>query len=974
MPDAKVVCSEVVDTGVYAFRIFPAIAGLLAAMAIYPHVRKRLAGVPPGVLSNIPKFAVPAAGAPGLLLIVLRLASVSSALNPYFSIAGALLVCIAAAAAASLRWASGDAHARAAAVLSAAGGAAVFLLSMLLMLGIAQVPALKDPMVSVLGIAVPAGLTLGLAALPIVRRVLASRPAAVQNAAAAGAGAASMLVVAGIVFLAGVPERLPNVSVVAMTAFPLAAAAGLKAARHVPLGTYSVLFALRMIAVAWLVMFIARPALSIQTQQAQKPRLIFAIDTSASMSARDGENVPTRLDWVKQALGQRYLDRLRKYFDLGFLSFSAGAEQVPEARLAALAADGKSTDLAAAVIRAKAAFPGDDISSVVLVSDGIDNATGRDAVKAIVEQGLVVNTIGVGALADEKGKIKDIAVKHVESPRYTTVNNVAEVKAYIESAGIVGRISVLLKRDGKEIADAKLFLEAGASTQVATLRFTPDTVGHFEFEIAVPPEPEERLHQNNTYPFSIIVTDPRIRVIYVEGTLRWEYKYLKRTLDMDPNIELLSLVQTRKDVFLKQGSTRDAEVDVFPRDLDALRKFDVIVIGDLDQTLFSPDQLAMIQQAVKDRAGFLMLGGQASFGPGGYAGTPIAELLPVEIGGRGDRQLKDAFTLQLTDDGKAHPIFAGTLDFFGVRDEAAGTSLPDLGGNTEVLGAKPGATVLAVNPDKTGHDGKPLIVAAVQQYGAGRTMAFTADTTWRWLLQMKGLGRETPYVKFWGQAIRWLANQEVKEREQKPGITVFSDKRSYEPAEEVRLFGRARAEGGLATNDAVLQAVILTPSGARMPLQLTYVPGTTGEYEGKLEPTGPGAYAVTVNGSLNQQPLGEAAELSFRVGSPNLEFDELDLNETLLKRIAEETGGRYHSLVQLDDLLRTLQSAESSKRGVRQVSLWDYCVLPVVGVTRPIGFVHRLLSSLAREPQGLFLTFLVVVAAEWTIRKRRLLS
>ncbi|HUU70641.1 MAG TPA: glutamine amidotransferase [Planctomycetota bacterium] len=972
MSDIRILFSETVDTGIYAYRLFPAIGGILAAMALYPRVRARVASLPPSLLANLSRLAIPAAGIPGLVLIVLRIASISTGLNPYLSVAGVLLLAIGLIAAVAGRRIGKDPASAAAAVLSGVAGAAVFLLSMLLMLGLLQVPRYKDPMLSLLGILLPVALTFAIGGWPVVQRVLSTRGRAAQIAGSLAAGAGFAVLAFIFLLITGIPAQLPRVAVIPMTAFPLAALAGLKAADHVSIRLYSLLLALRMVIVVGLVAFLARPMLHIQSQQAEKRKLVFAIDASASMSARDGANVPTRIDWVKQALSYRYLDRLKKDFDLAFFSFSSGADELKQDQLPGLKAEGKTTNIAEAIGRVKPAFPDADIASVVLVSDGIDNSGGPDPVKPIVEQGVIVNTIGVGALSDEKERIKDIAVKHVECPRYATVNNATEIKAYVESTGIVGQVTVLLKKDGKELTQSKIFLESTTKTQIVPLKFTPDTVGHFEFEVSVPPEPEERIQQNNTYPFSLIVTDPKIKVLYLEGAPRSEYKFLKRTLDMDPNIELLSLVQTRKDIFLKQGSTASTDVEIFPTDIETLRKFDVIILGDVDVTLFSRKQLEMIEQVVKDKAGFLMMGGQSSFGPGGYAGTPVADLLPVEIGGRGDKQFSDPFMLKLADEGKVHPIFQGTVEFFDGRDKTS--VLPDLAGCTEVLSAKPAAVVLAVDPDKIAHDGKPLIVAAVQQYGTGRTMAFTADTTWRWFFQMRSLGRETPYVKFWGQTVRWLANQEVKEREQKPGITVFTDKRSYEPGETVRMFARARGEGGLASNDAIIHAIIDTPAGSQTPVQLAYVPGTTGEYEGTFDPPAPGKYDVSVTGMLNQQPLGEKIALDFRVGSPNLEFDQLDLNEPLLKRIAAETGGRYYSLILLDDLIKNLQTSEQQKRTQRQVSLWDAIVMPVVNLTRPIGFIHNSLSFLAREPQGMFFAFLVLVTVEWTIRKRRMLS
>ena len=989
MSDVRILFSEALDVELYAYRLFPAITAVLAALALHPHIRRRLTGMPASLLKRVGVLALPIAGIPGIIFILLCVGSsfarakpgrpplISDALSPFLSVAAGLLVAIALVAAIARRRSvstPGESAAAgpAAAVFSAVAGAGVFLLSMLLMLGLMQLPKYDEPILCLLGIAVPVGLTLGVAAWPFAGRMLAARPLHVRLAVAVAIGGGCMILASILLAAIGLPRQIPPVGIVAMTAFPLAAAAGLKAAAHVPLKAYALLFALRMLIVAGLVMFLARPMLSIQGRQSEKPALAIAVDVSGSMSTRDGTNAPTRLEWVGQTLSSRYLDALSEDFSLECFTFSGGTEKIDASHIRDLDPDGKTTDIAQAVARIKAALPGADIASVLLISDGIDNSGGRDPVKAVVEQGIIVNTVGVGALAEGE-KIKDIAVKHVEAPRYTTVNNVAEIKAHVESSGIVATMSVILKTADKELAESRIVLEPGRKTHVVSLRFTPDAVGPIELEVVVPPAPEERIHKNNSYPVSVTVTHPRIKVLYIEAALRHEYKFLKRTLDMDPNVELLSFVQTRKDVFLKQGGgTTDASL--LPADLDALKQFDVIILGDTDSTLFSKQQLEMIEQAVRDGAGLLMLGGEASFGPGGYADTPPADALPVIIGGRGDRQFKDAFMLDLTDDGREHAIFRGTLEFFRSRDKAPDEALPELRGNTEVLGRKPGATILAVNPDKIAHDGNPMIVAAVQQYGTGRSMAFTADTTWRWLFQMKTLGRDTPYVKFWGQAVRWLANEDVKERDQKPGISASSDKRSYSPGEKVRIFARARGAEGLATNEALLYAAVTAPSGAETPVQLTYAPGSAGEYEGTFAPAAPGEYAAAVTATLDGEPLGEPLSLEFRVGDPNLEFDDLDINAALLERIAAETGGQYYSLVSLGDLSATLRATEMRKRSHREVSLWDYVVMPVVNLTRGLGFIHSFLSFLAKDPQGMFFVFLVLVTVEWTMRKRRMLS
>ena len=162
--------------------------------------------------------------------------------------------------------------------------------------------------------------------------------------------------------------------------------------------------------------------------------------------------------------------------------------------------------------------------------------------------------------------------------------------------------------------------------------------------------------------------------------------------------------------------------------------------------------------------------------------------------------------------------------------------LQKLAGCTRVGAAKQIASVLAVHPTAKDASGKPLAVVAVQNAGNGRSMLVTADTTHRWYLPNRGLGRESPYVKLWGQAIRWLASEEVK-RDDKPGISAYTDKAEYEPGEKVRLMATVRDAQGQATNEAAVYVSILGPSNERAKLDLPGVDGKLGEYRSMFQPT-----------------------------------------------------------------------------------------------------------------------------------------
>ena len=126
-----------------------------------------------------------------------------------------------------------------------------------------------------------------------------------------------------------------------------------------------------------------------------------------------------------------------------------------------------------------------------------------------------------------------------------------------------------------------------------------------------------------------------------------------------------------------------------------------------------------------------MIGGASTLGPGGYGGSELERILPVELGPRRrDRQEATPFLPRLTADGKAHPIFTGLTDFFPDATTTAATqtgdALPPLLGCVLVDGIKAGASVLAEHPSRQ-HEGRAVPVLIGQQFGSGRTAVFTAD-------------------------------------------------------------------------------------------------------------------------------------------------------------------------------------------------------------------------------------------------------
>jgi uncharacterized membrane protein len=667
------------------------------------------------------------------------------------------------------------------------------------------------------------------------------------------------------------------------------------------------------------------------------------------MSVSDWPDTPHRLA-LAAAQVREYLDRLAAAFNVQLYTFDTRARPVEAGQWPE--PEGEATNITRAVKDVLALARRADTSGLVLLSDGLHNA-GGDVVRDTTALGPPpVYAVGVGTDLTRESGYQDISIENVRAPEESVVDNVTRVTVDVEAVGLADRSVEVQLREGDTLLSAQpLRLDGTPGSQSITLTITPTTTGRHTYTVRIPPDPAERRSENNTRDLYLLVTDPKIRVLYVEGVVRPEYKPLKSVLETDPNVELVALVQVRKGEFLQSGSRKDIALAGFPQTLEDMRKFDVFLLGDLDRSYFSAKQLENLKTAASEGKGLLMIGGYASFGPGGYEGTPVEEILPVFVGPRDIGQETAPFVLKLTPEGEAHPIFYGATDFFmpstpgdeSRRDESQG--LPTLKGCTRLGRPKPGASVLAVHPDRAGPAG-PLVVLAVQSYGRGRTAAFAADTTYQWYLPYKALGRDSPYIKFWGQMVRWLANKEIKETADEPGVTLLVHKPFYNPGESVTVRVRVREEEGRATNYADVTGSLIGAGGERTPLPLVLALGSVGMYEAKLDPPDPGEYKILVEARKDGKRLG-IAEDSFVVGRANQEFDRLSIDAALLKRLAQATGGEYYEPANFGDLVERLRSRIIKEDIHRELGIQT--VPGLFGI--------------------LFAVFLTLITAEWLLRK-----
>lgn len=376
-----------------------------------------------------------------------------------------------------------------------------------------------------------------------------------------------------------------------------------------------------------------------------------------------------------------------------------------------------------------------------------------------------------------------------------------------------------------------------------------------------------------------------------------------------------------------------------PGDAATLEKFDVILLGDIDSTYWKPQPIALLIKRVRDGAGLLALGGYHALGPGGYGATALQGILPVVTGGRDIGQVTEAFLPILTPAGHDHPIFANIAKFFPTASappQAAG--LPPLDGCVRVQAARPGAMVLAVHP---GEGGK-MPVLAVAPEGKGCAAVFTSDTTRNWQQAPRALNQESPFLRFWGQMIRWLANRSEAMKAE-AGVVAHTDKAYYDPDSPITVIAQVRDKEGEGTDEAEVTAQIKGPRGAADSVTLAPIAGSVGSYQGSFEPKRPGTYEIVVEAKLGETVM-KAEKTGAEVGRPNLEFDRLDLDDAMLTKIATAAGGRYYHISTADELIGSLDRKEKRRH---------------VSLEQPLYF-----------PEVFWMLFVAALATEWVMRRR----
>jgi len=688
---------------------------------------------------------------------------------------------------------------------------------------------------------------------------------------------------------------------------------------------------LRSVAFIILLFMVLRPVLNVSQVLPQDSYMAVVIDTSESMNIKDDGETSRSQKLLKKMEESQFLAELSKRFKVRLFEFNKEARRFEST--AELRFSGDRTRIEAPIELLSQEMGTLPLTGVTLITDGVDNASQQfnEAMSKLQKRKIPFYTVGVGS----EDITRDAEVIKVTAPREMLKDSTAVVDVQFKSSGLSGKKAVIdVRENGTFVKTQDVTLTADNQVGEASIDVPVKNEGNqiFSFAIRVA---EDRIAENNTLDSLITVRNDHPKILYVEGEPRWEYKFIRRSIVDDPNLVVESMLRSSQNKYYRQGIEDKATLEEgFPKKKEDLFGYSGIVVGSIESTFFSQEQLNMIVEFVSERGGgFLMLGGRNSFSSGRYQNTPIADILPVELLADRAMPVVDQVKLILTDRGRTHDLMRLSGD--PATNNKIWGELPPLEDFNRVGDVKPGGVVLARGePDKSG--GTPILLA-FQRYGRGRTMAFMTGSSWHWQMEMDH--ENQTHELFWKQMLRWLVSASPA------AVTVTTDKDTYLPGEAVNITGDVADKTFKRLNNARVTARLTGPDGTNETLAMDWSGLQDGSYQTQVNAsTKEGTYQLDLQAVVGTETIG-SYKTAFQVKDRPVEFYDASLDAGNLRSIATQTGGRYYPLADMDDIPEDAIYVDGENAFTEQKELWDVPIL--------------------------FMMLVVLLSGEWLWRKRK---
>ena len=637
-----------------------------------------------------------------------------------------------------------------------------------------------------------------------------------------------------------------------------------------------------MTAVALLAFCLLQPMHSGTRPRPQANLLPIVVDNSQSMRIKADSDAQSRHDRVMSLVDAdaAWRTRIAQDFDVRAYAFDSRLQNLDD--FIGLQADGQMSAMAGSLRSLAERFAERPVAGLVLMSDGnLTDSPGTDFQwKSLGFPIYPVVPRDEPELNDVR--IVDVNVRQTDFESAPTTLTVSYDAVGFDDQPILVRLT---DSSGKLIEEQTQTI-SNTELQQVTFRFRPEESGVSFYNVSVEADGASQIEATQDNNLRVVAIDRATgpyRVLYIAGRPNWEFKFLRRALQEEAEVQLVGLIRIAKQepkfsfrdkevndtnplfsglgeddeeaaqqydepVIIRLGVNKEEELsDGFPKTDDELFAYHGVILDDLESEFFTQDQMVMLRRFVSSRGGgLLMLGGTESFTGKDFGNSPLGELAPVYPRRSGDERIDGPYRIELTREGLLQPWarLRETEQAEKVRIE----SMPPFATLNRVGDPKPGAVQLAT----VRGEGEQMIPAlVVQRFGKGRTAAILLGDLWRWSmrresteggpLDRRGEGsdvdtsRDDP-AQAWRQLTRWLVNDVPRRAE----IKVESD----DNFQSVHIIARARDESYLPLDNASVVLKITPPSGQSFSLTAEMDESEQGTYQAMCWSADAGGYRV----------------------------------------------------------------------------------------------------------------------------------
>jgi hypothetical protein len=641
---------------------------------------------------------------------------------------------------------------------------------------------------------------------------------------------------------------------------------------------------------------------------------VMALDSKQRQSITSASRLDLGTSILSQS-GRPIFESLGESLDLSYHVFGQAPRLISDGgsvtaeELSNVKADEPVTSIATS-LEAVANTGGIPPAGIVLLTDGISNVSSQRS-EAIFQdlgaRGIPVYTVPLGL-----PKPDDVAIRNVVMQEVAFSGDSVPVRVQLQSDGYeqrTARLSVML--NDRRVSSRIVRFAGGLQFEEVDFRVEISEKGVAQIDVIIEPFEDEVSTANNQVTRSIRVVNEKVNVLYIEGNARWEFRYLRAILHRDPRINATFIAS---NVGPEIARNSPEHIERFPNKREEAFKYDLVILGDVDAKFFTPEELGLLEELIRDHGASLIMLCGPMHSPSSYVGTSVESMLPVKFDSEASwEKIAETVYPVLTSEGRSSLVM--TLENDVELNDRVWSRMAPMDQLPPLLSAKPGATVLAMLSDSTARDqGYPLV--AWQRYGTGKCMTIASDRLWR----LRYKTGDKYHWRVWSQCIQFMTLSRLMGEHKR--IRLETDRSIYPVNDQCRLYAHVMDDNFEPITQPVFEVYVSDTSGGGQEKTLVSLrPDSSqpGLYEGYFTPPKAGRYKL----EANENDIQISSTTEFQVSDVQQELQETGMRPDDLQRIAELTGGSKLGIRELDKLKELINGEPVTITQRSERPLWD---------------------------------------------------